>query len=275
MKLIADSGSTSTHWYLKNKNKWSLFKTEGYNPYYFSSQEVVQSITSALVEQFQFELIQSLSFYGAGCSNEQTAGVILSALSTIFPKATIQMGDDLIAASRATAGHERGICCILGTGSNSCVYDGDKIIHKIPSLGYILGDEGSGSQIGKSLITAYFYQELPKDLDQALSKFYPMDKHQIIEGLLQHKTPNRYLASFVGFCIIHQQHPYMQQLIGRCFDDFLGRHVLKYPESRQLPIHFVGSIAQGFERLLGQRLSHHKLRKGKVFKSPFPALLEY
>ena len=275
MQLIADSGSTSTVWYLENKKKRSLFKTEGYNPYYFSTDEVALSIASTLKGAFDFAAVCSISFYGAGCSNAQSSAVISGALSTVFPQAEIVLGDDLIAAARATAAYSSGVCCILGTGSNSCVYDGQKILRKIPSLGYILGDEGAGSQIGKALISSYFYQEMPPDLATTLSQFYPMDKHQIISKLFNHKTPNRYLASFVQFGVDHQQHPYIRQLIQGCFDTFLRRHVLKYPESKHLPIHFVGSVAFGFKELLEQALKQHKLKIGRVLKSPFPALLDY
>jgi glucosamine kinase len=275
MKLLADSGSTNTVWYLIDAEKVSKFKTQGYNPYYFNSQEVRESIELELEGKFDFMQIKELSFYGSGCANDITGDIILKALSALFPAASISLGDDLIAAARATAGHNKGICCILGTGSNSCFYDGEVIALKIPSLGYILGDEGAGSSIGKALISSYFYKEMPSDLAHLLEAFYPMDKHEIITDLFKHKNPNRFLASFAMFCSEYKDHPFVRQLISECFNVFLTRHVLKYSNASTLPVHFVGSIAFGFRNILTDTLKRHNLSPGEIIKSPFPDLLNF
>lgn len=275
MKLIADSGSTKTDWYLIDGTKNTSYTTQGYNPYYFTSEEIRQDLEQKLLNQLNAREVKELYFYGSGCANPITEGLIRGALQPLFAGAVINLGDDLLAAARATAGREAGICCILGTGSNSCFYDGTKIADKIPSLGYILGDEGAGASIGKELIRAYFYRDLPQDLALALEEEFVMDKHQIITNLLEGKTPNRFLASFALFALTYQAHPFVEKIIKNCFEDFLKCHVLKYSNAKSLPIHFIGSIAFGHQSLLKQVLERHHLSIGKVSKSPFPNLLAY
>jgi N-acetylglucosamine kinase-like BadF-type ATPase len=275
MKLIADSGSTQTDWYLIRDKELLRYNTEGYNPYYCTTEEVQKSLRAELLNQVDARAIQSLSFYGAGCANVLTQKVIRDALEPIFTNASISLGDDLLAAARSTAGHEAGICCILGTGSNSCSYNGKEIEDKIPSLGYILGDEGAGTFIGRQLVTAYFYREMPVDLATKMEKAYKMDKHSIISSLLGEKKPNRILAAYALFASEHQEHPFVEQLLTACFDAFVRRHILKYPNAQQLPIHFIGSIAFGFQEVLRGVLEKYQLKVGKIYQSPFPTLLEY
>lgn len=277
MKLVADSGSTKTDWYLVKNEQLTRYTTQGYNPYYCTTEEIQKSLEAELLVNLSEETfaIQELYFYGAGCSNEFNQEVIRKALAPIFTNAKIHLGDDLLAAARATAGHEAGICCILGTGTNSCVYDGQKIVDKIPSLGYILGDEGAGAHIGKQVVKTYFYREMPLYLAKKLEQAYQMDKHIIITNLLKGKTPNRTLASFALFCSTHQDEPFIQELVSSCFEDFVHCHILKYEKVQQLPVHFVGSIAYGFKDLLVAVLEKHQLTAGNIFKSPFPTLLSY
>jgi N-acetylglucosamine kinase-like BadF-type ATPase len=275
MKLIADSGSTKTDWYLIRDKELLRYNTQGYNPYYCTTEEVKKSLNAELLDKVDANAIQSVYFYGSGCANTLTQKVILDALEPTFVNASISLGDDLLAAARSTAGHEAGICCILGTGSNSCLYNGKEIEDKIPSLGYILGDEGAGTFIGRQLVSAYFYREMPMDLAAKMEKAYNMDKHLIISSLLDEKNPNRILASYALFASQHQAHPFIQELLTACFDGFVGRHILKYPKAKELPIHFIGSIAFGFQEVLNQVLEKHQLKLGKIFKSPFPTLLDY
>lgn len=275
MKLIADSGSTKTDWYLIKDKELLRYDTQGYNPYYFTTEEVQKSLKVELLDKIDAKAIQSVYFYGSGCANALTQKVIRDALKPSFVHASIHLGDDLLAAARATAGHEAGICCILGTGSNSCIYNGKEIEDKIPSLGYILGDEGAGAFLGRQIVTAYFYREMPLDLAVKMKEAYNMDKHIIISSLLDEKNPNRILASYALFASEHQSHPFIQDLLSACFEAFVNRHILKYPNAQDLPVHFIGSIAFGFQEELKQVLEKHGLKLGKVFKSPFPTLLEY
>lgn len=275
MKLIADSGSTKTDWYLISDKQLLRYHTQGYNPYYWTTEEVKKSLNAELLNKVDAKTIESLYFYGSGCANALTQKIIRDALEPSFVNASISLGDDLLAAARATAGHEAGICCILGTGSNSCFYNGIEIEDKIPSLGYVLGDEGAGSFLGRQLVTAYFYREMPVDLAVKMEKAYNMDKHLIISSLLNEKNPNRILASYALFASEHQEHPFIEQQLTACFDTFISRHILKYPNAQQLPIHFIGSIAFGFQEVLKQVLEKHQLEVGNIFKSPFPTLLDY
>jgi glucosamine kinase len=275
MKLVADSGSTKTDWYLVANKELRTYTTQGYNPYYCKTEEIQKSLELELLGNLNAQGVKELYFYGSGCANELTKKVIMDALVPTFSRATISLGDDLLAAARATAGHEEGICCILGTGANSCYYNGEIIADKIPSLGYILGDEGAGSSIGKKLIKAYFYREMPVDLERKLELVFDMDKHIIITTLLDGKNPNRFLAKFAMFCSDNKDHPFVENLLFGAFDDFLTRHILKYPNAQDLPVHFIGSIAFGFKDILIKSLEKYKLSPGKILKSPFPSLLEY
>lgn len=275
MRLIADSGSTKTDWYLIGEQQLLKYTTEGYNPYYCTTEEIKKSLQEELLVEIEAHQIQSVYFYGSGCSNALTQKVVQDALQPLFFNASIHLGDDLLAAARSTAGHAIGICCILGTGSNSCLYNGREVEDKIPSLGYILGDEGAGTFIGRQLVSAYFYREMPADLAQKMEATYNMDKHLIISSLLNEKNSNRILASYVSFAVQHPKEPFIQTLIKDCFNTFIVRHVLKYPNAHEIPIHFIGSIAFGFQDLLIEVLEKHNLTVGKIFKSPFPALLEY
>lgn len=275
MRLIADSGSTKTDWYLIEGQELLKHTTQGYNPYYCTTEEVKKSLNTELLDKIDASEIQNLYFYGSGCSNDLTQKVIQDALVPLFFNASISLGDDLLAAARSTAGHSKGICCILGTGSNSCLYNGRDIEDKIPSLGYILGDEGAGTFIGRQLVSAYFYREMPSDLAKKMKATYNMDKHVIISSLLNEKNPNRILASYVEFAVQHQTEPFIERLITDCFNTFIVRHILKYSNALELPIHFIGSIAFGFQDILIKALEQHNLTVGNIFKSPFPTLLEY
>ena len=275
MKLVADSGGTKTDWYLVNGTEFTTYTTQGYNPYFCTSSDIQESIEMELLNKLDVQHIKELYFYGAGCSSNQSQQIIMAALSAVFRMSTINVGDDILAASRATAGHNAGICCILGTGSSSCFYDGKIMADKIPSLGYILGDEGSGAHIGKKLIRSFFYRDIPDSLGVAIAACYNMDRHVIITNLISGKYPNRFLASFASFCSEHLEHPFIQNLVAECFDAFLDQQVLKYKNARELPVHFVGSIAFGFKTLLLASLKRKKLLAGKILKSPFPALLEF
>lgn len=275
MRLIADSGSTKTSWYLVDSKVVKIVYSDGYNPYYWTAESIEQNIKETVLPQLNSGTIEQLNFYGAGCANATMKAVLQKALTTCFPNVQLGLEDDLMAAARATAGRNVGICCILGTGANSCYYDGRAVVDKIPALGYVLGDEGAGTYIGRALIQAYFYREMPKDLAEKMTERFDMNRHHIITQVLNGDRPNTYLASFVLFAAEEQQHPFIQQLVHSCLNSFVTRHVLKYASASLVPIHFVGSVAFGFQVLLEEVLVQHNLSVGKILKSPFPALLSY
>lgn len=278
MKLIADSGSTKTQWYLIDTTHTQSFLTEGYNPYYNSKDYIQQSLVADLIpkiNQLTTTPLQELHFYGAGCGTPTNRELLKTIFSSLFKDVNIEVGTDLLAASRATAGHQAGICCILGTGTNSCYYDGKKIVDNLPSLGYILGDEGAGVALGKQIIQSYFYREMPPELQSKLEQSFDMDRHNILQEVLQGETPSRFLASFAQFAVQHQQNAFIIQLIEQNFETFITRHLYKYRVHGDLPVHFVGSIAFGFQSILTKLLNKHKLTVGEILKTPFPQLLGY
>lgn len=278
MKLIADSGSTKTQWYLIDTTHTQSFLTEGYNPYYNSRDYIQQSLESDLIpkiNQLTTSPIQDLHFYGAGCGTLANRNLLQDIFMHLFPSTPIEIGTDLLAAARATAGHQAGICCILGTGTNSCYYDGKKIVDNLPSLGYILGDEGAGAALGKQIIQSYFYREMPLELKNKLEQSFDMNRHHILQEVLQGDTPSRFLASFAQFAVQHQKDTFITQLIEQNFENFITRHLYKYHIHGDLPVHFVGSIAFGFQDILIPLLKKHQLTAGTILKTPFPQLLGY
>ena len=219
--------------------------------------------------------IKQLYFFGAGCLNAQYCGKIQQALQDCFVNATIAVESDIWGAIKATCGKEAGITCILGTGTNTSVFDGTQIVDNIPSLGYILGDEGSGTHLGKQLIQHYFYRELPNPLHQQFEQQYQLDKNKVIEKVYKQAGANRYLAAFTPFLSAHITHPFISNLVKSSFNEFLERHVLKYTQSSSYPVHFVGSIAHHFKSILEVCAAKKNLQIGKVIQQPINNLANY
>ncbi len=278
MKLIADSGSTKTDWYLLNDKEKHLFSTLGLNPVVLKTAEIARCLKEELLAQLQtWQMhIKEVYFYGAGCSATEKVNLMQGLLQEVFPNAQkLRVASDLWASIFSSCGDDAGICCILGTGSNACVYDGQEIIDQLPSLGYILGDEGSALHIGKSLVSAYFYREMPITLAKDFELVYSLQEHQFVQQLYSSTAPNRFLASFSQFASRHRQHPFIQQLLSHCFSEFVERQLLHLKGHSSYPIHAVGSIAAVFEKEFTQVLQKYHLNKGLIQKSPFPKLLDY
>ena len=276
MILIADAGSTKTDWLFLSKQKEIIpLKSAGLNPIVTTAREIDQRLSAIFKELSETAKVEEIHFFGAGCWNEATCMIIHNALQKYFPNAAIEVDSDIFGAVRASCGDLPGIVCILGTGSNTCLFDGKKISKGVPSLGYILGDEGSGMYLGKELIKHYFYQELPKDLHAFFKDTYTVDKEELIQKVYREKEANQYLASFVPFIAKHRKHPFLQQLLKRVFNQFIERHLLKYPEHKTLPIHFIGSISFHFKTELVACLVEKKLQVGQILKQPINALGNY
>lgn len=278
MKLIADSGSTKTIWYLTNGQKHFIYHTKGYNPFLLSTTEIQGSLKKDLFPQLENDLaqIEEVYFYGAGCGSTITQNRVKKLLQECFPLAEIHVHNDLLGTARAVCQHSAGLCCILGTGSNSCVFDGEKIIDNTVSLGYILGDEGSGNHIGKLLLQSFFYGKMPKDLALAFSSKYQLSRATFLDQLFNSDMPNQYLASFSLFCGEKIEHLFIQTIIKQAFDRFIQEHVLpflkKYPK---LAVHFSGSVAYVYQVLLKESLNVYNIPIGNIIKNPFPNLLNY
>lgn len=278
MKLIADSGSTKTHWYLTKKNILREFETIGLNPVVLETTEIAGSLKEEVLPKMQDQenLVTALYFYGAGCSSALHVQQMQECLQKTFPNAKeIQVCNDLWASIYASCSNQPGIACILGTGSNACVFDGQTIVDRLPSLGYMLGDEGSGNQIGKSLLRSFFYREMPRALAADFQEVYALEEHDFVEKLYESARPNRLLASYAKFASKHRQQPFIQKLLENCFEGFVQKQLLKFSNYQHYPIHFIGSIAAVFEEELTKVLKKYTLNKGNVLKSPFPKLLDY
>jgi len=254
MILIADSGSTKTEWCLiDNNGKTSQFSTEGYNPCYTGSDQLFGILKPNLPKDFDTACVTMVAFYGAGVYEDKYS-VIEEAIRPIFPSAQIDAAMDLIGSARALLGHNSGFAAILGTGTNSCLYDGKKITHYIDSLGFMLGDEGSGGYMGKRLIGDYIRGYMPEDLREKFWNTYQLTNDELIERIYSNPMPNSYCASFTRFLTgKHAGHEYLEQHIIRdSFRDFFRNLVSCYPDYTRYSFNCVGSIGWLFRQALAE-----------------------
>jgi len=279
MILIADSGSTKAHWaLLRDDGKCTEAHTQGFNPYFQTSRIIEDAVRNELPSEIisqakSKELV--VYYYGAGCSSPEKVQIVKNALSKVFTQAEIHVEHDLLASARALCGTNPGIACILGTGSNSCYYDGKAVKENIPSVGYFFGDYGSAGHLGKTLIQAYFDDKLPADLKKEFSSMHDFDREYILDNVYQKPMPNRFLASYGKIVAEYISHPYMVSLIKKCFTDFLIYQVEKYSRHTQLPINFVGSVAFNNKELLLEVLAERGLKPGIILKSPISGLIKF
>lgn len=278
MKWIIDAGSTKMEWILLDGEAVKdRFTTEGFNPNYSDRQDLekmVSSVETCHGVSLQNE-IQSIHYYGTGCGSEQNCLLIKEVFQNHFPHAEIHVTHDLLAACHAVLGHDKGIACILGTGSNSCVYDGEKIVDRAVSLGYLLGDEGSGMHIGREVVRAYFYGFMPEDLRQVFEATYHLELEDFINRLYHEGQPSRYLASFAKFAGENQTHPYIRGLVKGCFKAFIEAFALRYSDCKSLKVSFIGSVAFYFQDILMESLSDYGLTMGIVIQTPAEGLVSY
>ncbi len=275
--LIADSGSTKTDWLFINKLSQAStpFKTKGLNPNILSDEGILQELlASADIVELKNEHIE-IYFYGSGCGSIINKERVKNNLQSIFTNAIIQVESDLVGAVNATCGNQAGIVAILGTGSNSCFFDGENIFGDQLSLGYILGDEGSGSYFGKILLRDFLYALMPEDLMYQFNIEYAVSRDEVINRVYKQPYPNEYIASFLPFLNKHKEHPYCKSIITSGFEDFLKIYILRFPKAKNLQIHFVGSVAMVFENELKQICDRLKLAVGAILRSPIEALAEY
>jgi glucosamine kinase len=275
MILIADSGSTKTTWCLAGQQgkERKFILTSGINPYYQQESEILGKLQHEFKEPFSE--ISSIHFYGAGCTNPEVNRVVEGPLKAFFGAAFIEVNTDLMAAARSLCGRSPGIACILGTGSNSCYYDGSKIANHISPLGFILGDEGSGAVLGRNLLSDILKKQLPAPVIARFFEEYPVTAAEIMENIYRKPFPNRYAARFSKFLYLHSDIPEIRNLITHSFTAFFTRNVLQYPESFQFPVHFSGSIAFFFQEFLKEIAVSFGLKTGKFVQDPMEGLAEY
>lgn len=276
MKLIIDCGSTKADWVLLKETEVLIkFKTEGFNPNYTEKEAIMNIILNETTYKDFMQYVTEIYFYGSGCGNVDNCNKIKEILSSIFINARIEVTHDMMAACRAILGNNNGIACILGTGSNSCRYDGTFITEQAVSLGYLLGDEGSGSHIGKLILRDYFYNKMPEDLSQKFKSEFNINVIEVLKNIYHESQVSRYLASFSKFAYINKEHKYINDLCTRCFDEFIDNFIDIYECARETEIGFVGSIAYYFHDIIKQRLEIKGLRLGNVEKEPINGLVKY
>ena len=276
MILIADSGATKSDWILMNDNEEQMrFQLVGLNPFYVDTIEIVTILSKELTPYIENKKIQQIFFYGAGCSSVFKCMTVEEALIKLFTNAEIVVESDLLAAGRALFKDQEGIACILGTGSNSCLYDGNKIVENITSLGYFFGDEGSGAHIGKVFLKDYLLGHLPQEIEAAFKKDYNYSRDNILDAIYNLPFPNRYLASFSEFYADHLSNKYIFDLISNSFREFFINQIEHYSKHKKVPISFVGSVAFFFESLLRQIATEFDVKVDKILRSPINALAEY
>lgn len=275
MLIIADSGSTKTDWCIGNsKADCQIVQTGGINPFHQSSDEIGQVISSTLVPQLGDTTgFTDIYFYGAGCI-PQKAGIVKQALLQSFPQAVAEVESDLLGAARALCNKSAGIACILGTGSNSCAYDGEKITANISPLGYILGDEGSGAVLGKRLVGDCLKHQLPEDLYRDFLREYELTPAMILDKVYRQPLANRFLASLTPFLSAHKHRQEIHALLVSCFTDFFRRNVMQY-EYQGMPVHFTGSIAYYFQEEVKEAALALDISIGNILKSPMEGLADY
>lgn len=276
MIAIAESGSSKTDWIIASDSiNYKSFQTAGLHPLKIT-QEIVKKELAAFSEHYQaFAQVKELFFYGAGCGNLARTGILKDSLMQSFPQAKVNIYSDLLAACIAASGNQPAICSILGTGSNSAVYDGNAITEQQISVGYLLGDEGSGSDLGKRLLRKILYKELNDELITSFYHSYQKTQEDLIRETYSNLQPNKYFASFSPFLLKNILDPDIHSLISDSFNNFISRHLLKYKAIHNLPVHFVGSVAFHFQDVLIETLQKHSLTPGNFLKNPIQGLVKY
>lgn len=275
MIIIADSGSTKTDWRIIKDGEVILdYQTEGINPYLQTYDQIV-GIVNSEEAKIHGGSVMEVYFYGAGCSTSEKQELVKTALLVVFPLAKTDVQSDMLGAAKGLCGYNPGIVCVLGTGSNACYYDGTEITVQSHSLGYLLGDEGSGVYIGKKILQEYLYGKLPKTLCKKFDAKYGLTKEAILDNLYSKYMPNRYMASFAEFVQDNHDHPYAFGLLYEAFYKFLDLHVIPIKQSDSIKVNFVGSIAFGYQEILEKVTSESGLSFGVVKKTPLEGLTAY
>lgn len=276
--LIADSGSSKTDWVVLSDSKKVLFcQTAGFNPYFQTTQQIKEELELSLIPKLgeYNKTVSFIYFYGSGCSNEKNCSIVEQALKeAIHSNAEIQVSHDLLAAARALCGKAPGIAAILGTGSNSCLYNGEIILENVASAGYLWSDHGGGSQIGKYFIRDYFEGELPADL-RIKFESAGYNRETILENVYKVQLPSKYLASVSKFMHKNLHHPHVKKVLIECFRSFFTLQIMKYSNSKAYKIGLVGSVGYVYRELIEQVAADFGYQLGKVLKSPIEGLVDF
>ncbi len=275
MILIADSGSTKTHWcVIKNGKEFKQVYTKGINPFYQNENEIRHELEMHLIPEVTNLSITKIFFYGAGCSFPEKKAIVSNAIGKLFSNVIIEVQSDLLAAARSLYGDNKGIACILGTGSNSCFYDGKTITENVSPLGYILGDEGSGAVLGKKLVADCLKNQLPTDLKNKLLKEYTLTPELILENVYKKPFPNRFLAKLTPFLLENIDQPGVYNIVYDSFNEFFKRNIKQYT-LKDNSVSFIGSIAFYFKDILMKVAEENGVSILKIEQSPMNGLVEF
>ena len=279
--LIADSGSTKCEWCLlysdgKTGNvKKKKVDTQGISPYFLDTAGIKGVLNRELLPALKSLTVDEVFYYGTGCINPDNRKIVQKAIRSTFPGASVHVTHDLMGAALSLCGDSKGVACILGTGSNSCYFDGKKIVKNSPGLGFVLGDEGSGAYLGKKVLQYYLYNTFDEDLRYKFDAKYATNSKEILDAVYKQPLPNRYLASFALFLVENRGHYMVENIIEDGLNDFFFNHLCKYRESWKLPIHFVGGVAYGFKDVVKELCSTYEFELGRILQKPMDGLIKY
>lgn len=276
MILIADGGSTKADWICLDKNGNQVFKTRtnGLNPEILNAETVLKRIQENKEITSYKNKITEVYFYGAGCGTERLTTLLKSIFESFFTDAKVVVKEDTFAAVYAVT-TKPGIVCILGTGSNSCYFDGENVEVRVPSLGYILMDEASGNHFGKILIQDYYYKKMPRKEAELFEKQFDLDADTIKRNIYKEENPNAYLATFAEFLLRNERTAYFNKVLRKGIVEFFKNRVLTYKESEEVPVHFVGSIAFFGKDIIEDVANYYRIVLGKVIRRPIEGLIEF
>ena len=275
MILVVDSGSTKSDWVLLSDSGQETFSTMGLNPYFHSSEIVYTAVYENEGLNNIRSFVEKVFFYGAGCSSDALNQIIKNGLQKAFPSAKIVVDHDLKACAYATYEGDPAISCIIGTGSNSCYFDGSEVSEVVPALGYVLGDEGSGTYFGKQLLSNYLYKRLPENIQHAFYEETKLTKDQIVDHVYMQPNANVYLASFMPFIVKFAHDSYIKEMVFKGFKQFIDVHVCCYLNYKDVKVHFVGSIAALFREELKAACEVYSVNLGNTIQKPIDGLVRF
>lgn len=273
--LIAESGSTKTDWCLIHQGKKKMLKTQGINPFFLMENEILSIFEQELKINPQKVKIDEIHFYGAGINSDDKKKLIEKCLKAYFGTKKAFSYSDMLATARSTCKNTKGIACILGTGSNTCYFDGKKISYKTQALGYVLGDEGGGTHIGKKVLQYYIHGIFDEELQSKFDLQFNTSITQILEQLYQKPFPNRYLAQFANFILVNRGHYMIENIAEDCLNDLFINHLLRYPQAHKVPIHFTGSVAFHLKDILQTLCLQYDMQYGTIAQKPLKGLIQY
>ena len=275
MILVADSGSSKTDWLGYKVGERFSFNTQGINPYFLNAQDIAKILSRIPEIETIAKEVKEIYFFGSGCSSPDKHEVISNGLSLVFTNAYISVENDLVGSAYATCGNKKGLICILGTGSNVSYFDGTSTSDSNYGLGYILGDEGSGTFFGRKMITSYLYKQMPEDLRKIFAEQFDADRETVITNVYQKPLPNTYLAGFSRFMFDHKEHPFILQTIIDGFQEFIDINIKDFKDYQTLNCHFVGSIAFYYQDILKEVGRKNGLHIGEILQKPIEGIYKY